>query len=589
MAVILFAGLLRVASPADAQQQNPSDVNAMPRVTVHGVVLNTATGEPLARALVRLGGEGTAGALTDGDGHYEIADVLTGLQQFEVIKPGFLDATAEASAPWGNSAREYAHTVVVAAGMPDVTFRMEPANAIHGIVQLSTGDSAEGIDISLLRQTVIGGRFTWQTIATVKANAEGAYRFGNLPDGVYAIDNAPAMEAETAIMPGELRPNPAERAGYPSTFYPGARDLSGAAKISLHQGEQAEANFPLALETFHPVTAAVSVPNDTGDSSDGRETSMSIDTTSRLQDHGLSASVADSQGHSLPYLAQYDHASHAVQALLPDGNYVLMVTAQRPRLLQRRSGISGISREEGPYSGAAEFAVNGHAVNSLRIGLASAERSTLQVNVARGATTANLPASNTDEHSVVLTISQTAGSATDSFMSTLAMGPLAGSISTMYAPSGTYWVHTNLADKNYCVDSLLAGGSNLAREPLTLSVSGSTTPLTLNLRDDCAKLTLTLPATAAGAAAGEEPAYTIYAVPDFDSTEDVIPQTLRPSNGGKITLEGLTPGSYHVYAFDRPVALAYREKPALDAAQGPSQAVDLAPGESANLVVEIAR
>src|SRR5262249_31016106 len=152
---------------------------------------------------------------------------------------------------------------------------------------------------------------------TVKTNAEGAYRFGNLPDGVYAIDNAPAMETETAIVPSDLRPNPSERAGYPSTFYPGARDLSGAAKISLHQGEQAEANFPLTLETFHPVTAEVSVPNDasgSGDSPARPGASMTIGGIG-MHDHGLAASVADSQGHSLPYLAQYDQASHAVMAL----------------------------------------------------------------------------------------------------------------------------------------------------------------------------------------------------------------------------------------------------------------------------------
>jgi hypothetical protein len=97
-----------------------------------------------------------------------------------------------------------------------------------------------------------------------------------------------------------------------------------------------------------------------------------------------------------------------------------------------------------------------------------------------------------------------------------------------------------------------------------------------------------LPANAAQMAGGEEPFYTVYVVPDFDTTEDVVPQTLRPSSGGKITLEGLTPGSYHVYAFDKPVALAYRERAALEGLSNPGQAVELSPDSSINLMLEIA-
>jgi hypothetical protein len=75
-------------------------------------------------------------------------------------------------------------------------------------------------------------------------------------------------------------------------------------------------------------------------------------------------------------------------------------------------------------------------------------------------------------------------------------------------------------------------------------------------------------------------------VPDFDSTSDVVPQTLRPSTGGTVTLTGLTPGNYHVYAFDQPVALGYRNPEALAALPNPGQAVTLSPGTTSNLVVE---
>ncbi len=543
---------------------------------MHGVVLNEASGEPLARALVRLTGESSAGALTDGEGRFELSDLPTGPQQISVIKPGFLDVLAEAASSGGEFTREFAHTVMVAAEMPDVAFRMEPVNAIHGRVQLSTGDPASGIDIMLLRQTVLSGRFAWQIVSNARTNAEGAYRFGSLPDGVYAIHSAPAMESETSDPPVDPKHKVLERGGYPSQFYPDVRDLSNAAKIPLRGGEQIEADLALTLETFHPVVATVSVPNDAASQA------VSPDVAGTT----LMAVVADSQGHTLLYSAQYDQSTHTVQALLPDGNYTLIATAGRPTPASGRLGLTGSAREASPYTGAVEFSVSGHPVTNLRIGLASEARSVLQVSVERSGGSASAAPQHADAHEIVLTMSETGGGDAYGNVSTLALGSLTGPINTMFASPGSYWVHTNLEDKHYCADSLLAEGSNLAREPLTIPVSGSTAPLALTVRNDCARLTLTLAAEAEGSGVGEESFYTVYTVPDFDSTDDAIPQTLRPSTGGKVTLEGLTPGRYHVYAFDKPVALTYREKTVMDALPNHGQAIDLVPGQTANLTVE---
>ena len=143
---------------------------------------------------------------------------------------------------------------------------------------------------------------------------------------------------------------------------------------------------------------------------------------------------------------------------------------------------------------------------------------------------------------------------------------------------------TAIGPRTMCESSFTAGGANLAREPLVLGVAGSTAPLMLSLRDDCARLTLSLPGTAAYTA-GEERSYTVYVIPDFDSTQGIVPQTLRTSTGGRVTLTGLTPGSYHVFTFDRPVALEYRNPEVL--ASLPSQAVSLEPNGEEELTVEV--
>jgi hypothetical protein len=151
---------------------------------------------------------------------------------------------------------------------------------------------------------------------------------------------------------------------------------------------------------------------------------------------------------------------------------------------------------------------------------------------------------------------------------------------------GTYWAHTYVGQKGLCEQSFTAGGSNLAREPVVIGLTGSASPMTLTLRDDCARLTLSLPQSLMAMAPGEEPFYTVYVVPEFDSTVDITPVTLRPSTGGTITLENLTPGSYRVYAFNAPVRLEYRNPAALAALQDQGQAVTLSPGTTGNLVLE---
>ena len=82
--------------------------------------------------------------------------------------------------------------------MGDVTFSMVPVNSIRGQIQLSTGDVAQGITVSLLRRIVQDGRAVWQNEANTKTNIEGVYRFGELPDGIYAVHTEPAMDSDAA-------------------------------------------------------------------------------------------------------------------------------------------------------------------------------------------------------------------------------------------------------------------------------------------------------------------------------------------------------------------------------------------------------
>ncbi len=72
-------------------QTQPSQTPQTPaqRTAVRGMVINSATGEPLARALVAIEGDANSAKLTDGEGRFEFANLAAGPQVFSIKKPGF--------------------------------------------------------------------------------------------------------------------------------------------------------------------------------------------------------------------------------------------------------------------------------------------------------------------------------------------------------------------------------------------------------------------------------------------------------------------------------------------------------------------
>ena len=471
------------------------------------------------------------------------------------MKPGFMDEAESGTNRDGPNPHGYGHNVIIAALMGDVVFRMVPTNSIQGQIQLSTGDAAQGITVMLMRRIIQDGRAVWQSESNAKTNSEGVYRFGELSDGEYTVYTVPTMDSDAAtnlVATGSA--SNVVREGYASVFYPDARDLAAAGRIRVAGGEQAQANIALTLEPFQSVTATVTMPKASFGSGDN-----------------IAIQVMDAQSHPLPYTAQFDASTRSVQAALPDGGYSFLALSQANEfhVLSARGADPVNLAPVNPRvaRGETSFTVAGQALSNLRIPMSEMRGNPIQVTVERS-TNAAPPFGDTR---IFVTLSQTGGLA-DGMVGSYAEGSIAAPLETQSVPPGSYWVHTSISPKALCEASFTAGGANLAHEPLLLGIAGTAAPLVLALRDDCGRLTLSLPGSV-GLGAGEEPFYTVYAVPDFDSTEDVVPQTLRPSTGGKITLTGLTPGNYHVYTFSKPVALEYRNPAMLATLHGQPVAV----------------
>jgi hypothetical protein len=535
--------------------------------TVRGIV-QTVAGEPLPRALVSIEGDAEAGVLTDSQGRFEIPNVPTGPQIFQVRKPGFFDHASSLPAEFSDDPSNISHNVVVADGMADLRFTMSPYCGIRGQIDLSTGDPAEGIAVQLLHRAVEDGRPTWQIAANTKTNRDGAYHFGNLLDGVYVVSTQPALDSEPA---SSLAAPGIDRQGYAAVYYPGTRNRSDAANIHLAGGDHAQANFILTLEPFYSISGVASLP--------------SLAITHQQGPAQFNATVLDSHSNPIPYWVRLDPQTGAFQTALPDGSYTLFVTGG-PAVYRQFIRTSDRSLDPATiptvFSGAVDIVVAGRAVSGLRIPLTQVPSGNVNLTLAR---TASPESAVPEGHGAISVLADPAADAIGKF-SFFAVEMAPGPNPTMALQPGSYWFRSDADGQNLCEQSFTANGASLARQPLVVGISAPAPPMELVLRNDCAKLTLSLPIPITALLAGEEPSYQVMVVPDFDSTQLVQVHTMRPSSGS-VTVEDLTPGSYHVYLFDGPVHIEYRNPAVLAALSNPGQQVTLSEGAAANLMLEV--
>ena len=590
-----------LALHSQAPQPDSPDASApvAPTISIHGVVMNAATGEPLPRVLVSLRSQFGKGALTDGDGRFEIQGVnAESTVPIDLTKPGYENAPGPAggAAMWADNSG-MPHVITVTADMPDLQFAMRPLNAIRGQIELSTGEPGVGFRVELLRQTVLEGRLQWRVAANTPTNADGNFRFGGLSDGVYALDVQPSIDGDVGrLLELDVKPAPV-RTGYALTFYPNAHDLAGAARIPVSAGQTVQANLMLRQEQFHLVQALVSGPHADSPAGGGPQQSRVMNSNAGMAiaflGSDMDPEVLDVHGHELPYRAEYDAKSHTVQALLPDGDYTLFVAGLQPSKSVGNSGgfafLSHSFRAQDFLLGQAGVSVRSHAVSGVRIALGPESSNELDVIVNRtGSEPPQPPPQQNGSGPGIFVSASLAGSdVTDPMSAQFSQGSIPGALETQPLAPGSYWLHTAAAQAGLCESSFTAGGANLAREPLVVAANGSTAPLTLTLRDDCASLRISLPEQLAVSAAGEAPMYWVYVIPDFDSTTEIRPQVLRPSSLNSTTFEHLSPGAYRVYTLRSSVDLPFRDSGAMAALNLHGQEVTLDPGASTDLVLEV--
>jgi hypothetical protein len=215
---------------------------------IAGRVVNSSTGEPVARATVTaLSGQDNnrpaASAQSDADGRFSIDHLPPGKYPLTASKRVFRTAFYEEHENF-NSA------IVTGQGQDteQLQFGLAPAAVLHGVVTGDGGDPVESANVMLFRRPDPDhpGERTMQVDGTTTDDT-GAYEFGNLPAGEYYV----AVKAEPWYALHHRVNRSIETAGsnldvaYPITYFDSTIDEASAASITLGEGSREEANVNL--------------------------------------------------------------------------------------------------------------------------------------------------------------------------------------------------------------------------------------------------------------------------------------------------------------------------------------------------------
>lgn len=207
--------------------QSPQE-NQKP-VIISGVVLNSATGEPVARASVewRPVGRGTpVGAVTGADGRFRL-ETSASNGSITARRAGFQYARSTAS--------ENTET--------PVTLRMVPLGAVEGVVTDDEGEPLLNVTVQLLRLNHSEGTISTAVHAQLRTNDLGAYRLWELRPGTYLL--RALGRSSTMIGVGAMPPTRESDLAYGPYYYPGATSFDEATRITIKPGETIRADMRL--------------------------------------------------------------------------------------------------------------------------------------------------------------------------------------------------------------------------------------------------------------------------------------------------------------------------------------------------------
>jgi hypothetical protein len=234
---------------ASAQNAEPQEEFS----TVSGRVVNAVTGEPIAKASLRLmrvvvrGGQ--LGYLELGQ-NYAAVSSATGAFDLTQVEPGryrlFVSRNGFVTLEYGAAGSRTMGTVLDLEAVQDLDqldLRMTPHGVLTGRVVDGDGEPVQDATIVLLCMKYIDGRRALTcalvggpNVAVARTDDRGEYRIYGLPPGSYYLY---ATQEASSQLPVAAK----TKEGYVPVYYPAAYEASGAAPILVEAGSEVRADM----------------------------------------------------------------------------------------------------------------------------------------------------------------------------------------------------------------------------------------------------------------------------------------------------------------------------------------------------------
>ncbi len=538
--------------------------------TIRGIVINSATREPIARALVSSPGNRLA-TMTNSEGRFEFnlprVDTASGsgsgsnappgrsIRSYSLMarKPGFLtDPNSQANNIRNNPSK-------------DLTLALTPEAVIVGSVTLPTAEAPDSITLQIFRRQVQDGRGHYVPAGGAQSASDGQFRFSDLPAGTYKLLTNELLDRDPLTADPFASDSRGPLFGYPPVYYQSASDFGAASTIQLAAGQTQNVNLSLVKQPYYRVKVPVVVPV-----TDGGENGVSVEVYAH--------------GHKGPgFSLGYNNRDHAIEGMLPDGIYTIEASSSGPN---RVIGLETLIVKGAPSDGRT-------TIDGPRMALVP--NASIPVYVREEFTSAARDDGNAalrkphDYLSLALESADDFGMDGDVPLRN-PTGPGDGSLAIEGAPPGLYWVRVQ-SSRGYPA-SIRSGNLDLLHQPLVVGVGGGASPIEITMRDDAAEISGTVegitpptPGSARVPGSGQARAH-VYCIPVADSSGRFTEIWVRPD--GSFVSQGLAPGTYRVLAFDQVQAeIEYRNPEAMRAYDSKGQVVRVAGGQKERVQLQL--
>ncbi len=499
-ALICAFTLAAAGTPIPASAQSAAASQAV-SYALSGSVVNSVTGDPIRRALVRVADRMQ---LTDSQGRFAIRDLPAGRYSISAQKPGFFFG------PRLDSATEL-NMLALNRDRAGIVVKLVPEGIIFGRITDENGDPVEGAFVRVRDWRIVDGRRRQEFVGGQSTDEDGRFRlFGLMPGTYYVVASAAAERA--AFSPGSF---PREQ-GYAATYFPGVTQFTAATPIKLAAGQKAQADFALSPHPTFQITGTIS------GYSGGNLNSVQL---------------TDPAGGESALPVRFDPAAGTfVAKQVPPGSYRLEAVAA--------------DRQGRTLFGEATLNVADN-MTGIVVTVAAGISVPVIVQTEFGGSPPG------DKRTPVAVHLLPAGISGQNFFrpevwSRPEGDKGSGGLVVPEVRPGKYYAEFN-PNGDWYVQSAASGSTDLFAEPLM--VSSGVAPIQILLRDDGA--TLTGEVRSQGVAA---PAAVLAAMQDEPLR---IPWVARSNSQGEFHLDNLPPGEYVVLAFDNLADLEYANRNAL--------------------------